>query len=144
MDPIVKFVFIALAVISFSIKIAGNYHTGTYCSWYGKGDQTGEWGVSRPSFPTIIGIGIDYDNCKVSWYVNGNLKYDKTLSSWSYNRDSDSNIYKYTSIYYDESYISSLNIYREDIKYLPEGYNSFADVNYQYKIFDMKDNYGLK
>ena len=59
---------------------------GNYCdtAWFSGSYQTANRRFGG-NYEKNIGLGIDYEESKVSWYLNGVLQYSDTLQGWSNN-----------------------------------------------------------
>ena len=87
-----------------------------------------------------IGLGINYVDSIVSWYLNGILQYSDTLSGWSENAKANSDFDQYVIIHIcttADSY-PTLNINESEMKYsIPDGYVSVMRGSFDIKkIYD--------
>ena len=118
---------------------------GNYCdsSWW-----SGSYQVSNRRFGSntekVIGLGIDYDNCILSWYLNGSLKYSMSLYNWSDGVKANKYFYQYTNFEISSEYpLPNIYINDEEMKYpIPSGYVSVYEGSYPfYKIYDNGQKY---
>lgn len=89
-------------------------------------------------------MGIDYENCILTWYLNGKTQYSMSLYYWSDGVKANKYFYQYTD--FEISSASPLpNIYinDEEMKYpIPSGYVSVYEGSYPfYKIYDNGQKY---
>lgn len=112
---------------------------GNYCdtAWFSGSYQTANRRFGG-NYEKNIGLGIDYEESKVSWYLNGVLQYSDTLQGWSNNAKQNNEFDQY--VYINFSTIKpfpDINIVSEEMKYpIPDGYVSVSEISGDYKIYN--------